>query len=358
MNLTSTFAKQQFDKIRQIHKSNESILYKLTNKTDSINYIFNGVLFTLCSSAPNTVKTRQDRLQYIFDNSTTSPGAELISECNFLAKDLNAFFKSFKVPTIADYQISLKRLSRFIAFYSNTQIPDDIVLLYNSSIEKPLTIAVQDLIDNPTTRVPVVLCLDTSASMRGEKIAELNKGVSQFFNAVLDDDIAKYSVELCIITFSSTASKILDFANIERQVDAFKNISLVASGTTAMGSAVNMALDMLENRKREYQDKGVDYWQPWLVLMTDGQPTDDISAATQRTASLINEKKLTIFPIGIGDGANMLRLAQFSPKREPLRLNGLKIGEFFDWLGKSVKTTSQSAPGTEVKLPPITWAYL
>ena len=68
--------------------------------------------------------------------------------------------------------------------------------------------------------------------------------------------------------------------------------------------------------------------------------------------------KKGIFPIGIGSGANMQRLQQFSPKREPLKLKGLMLSEFFDWLGKSVKTTSQSAPGTSVKRPAIGWAVL
>ena len=357
MRLTSTFAKQQFDKLRQIDRGSETILFKLTNKTDSINYVFNGAMFALCSSAPATVKTRQDRLKYIFDNADTTPGQDLIIETNTLAKDLNAFFKSIKVPTDADYRQSIKRLASFIAFFSNTQIPDDIVLLYNQ-VNKPLTLPGSDLIDNPTTRVPVVLCLDTSASMRGEKIDELNKGVKQFFDAVLNDEIAKYSVELCIVTFSSSAKKVLDFAYIERQIDAFNSMTLVASGQTAMGTAVNMALDLLEARKQEYQDKGVDYWQPWLVLMTDCQPTEPIQAAASRTTELINNRKLTIFPIGIGDGANMQSLKMFSPKREPLKLKGLMLSEFFDWLGKSVKTTSQSSPGTSVKLPPIDWAYL
>lgn len=359
MRLTPTYAKMQFDKLRQIHQASGSILEKLTNKNDSVNFVFNGTLFSMCSSAPDTVKTRQDRLKHIFDNSDTTPGSELIDETNALAKDLNAFFKGFRVASEADYRLNVKRLARFIAFYSNSQIPDDIISIYNSSASTaPMTIKADDLIDNPTTRVPVVLCLDVSASMRGEKIQELNRGVKEFFNAVKNDDVAKYAVELCIVTFNHSAQKVLDFAGIERQIDKFNTINLVASGNTAMGAAVNMALDLLEKRKQEYQDKGVDYWQPWLVLMSDGQPTDVITSAAQRTVTLINDKKLTIFPIGIGDGANMEQLKKFSPNKEPLRLKGLMIAEFFDWLGKSVKTTSQSAPGTRIKLPPIGWAYL
>jgi uncharacterized protein YegL len=359
MRLTPTYAKTQFEKIRQINQAPSTIREKLTNKTESLNYVFTGTLYSLCSSAPESVKTRPDRIKHIFDNSETTPGSELIEETNALAKDLNAFYKGYREPSEADYRINIKRLASFIAFYSNSQIPDDVIAIYTSSAStSTLKIKPDDLIDNPTTRVPVVLCLDVSASMSGEKIKELNRGVKEFFNAVKDDDIARYSVELCIVTFNSSAKKVLDFAGIDRQIEQFNNINLVASGQTAMGSAVNMALDLLDARKKEYQEKGVDYWQPWLVLMTDGQPTDVITSAADRTTRLINDKKLTIFPIGIGDGANMVRLKQFSPNKEPLRLKGLMIAEFFDWLGKSIKTTSQSAPGTRIKLPPIGWAYL
>ena len=43
-------------------------------------------------------------------------------------------------------------------------------------------------------------------------------------------------------------------------------------------------------------------------------------------------------------------LARFSPKRPPLRLQGLKFKEFFAWLSQSVSRTSQSTPGESVKL--------
>ena len=35
----------------------------------------------------------------------------------------------------------------------------------------------EDLVNNPTARVPVCLCLDISGSMDGDPIDELNKGV-------------------------------------------------------------------------------------------------------------------------------------------------------------------------------------
>jgi uncharacterized protein YegL len=216
----------------------------------------------------------------------------------------------------------------------------------------------EDLVNNPTARIPVCLCLDTSGSMEGSPIRELSAGVEQFYEAIRSDDIAKYSAEICIVTFGDRAMLLEDFASIERQAAPQLN----AVGGTPMGEAVNKALDCLERRKQEYKDKGVDYYQPWLVLMTDGQPNGDsqiLREAIEKTVDLVNSKKLVIFPIGIGSGADMKVLGEFSPLRSPIRLQGLKFSEFFVWLGKSVSTVSQSVPGDKISLEsPKGWAEL
>lgn len=237
----------------------------------------------------------------------------------------------------------------------------------------------EDLVNNPTARVPVCLCLDTSGSMsrvvEGEyqstgetvyndgqvwnvvtggitAIEKLTEGVKAFYDELQEDEVAQYSAEVCIITFGGTEPKlVMDFANIDRQPEL---PDLIAEGNTPMGEAVNMALDCLERRKQQYRDKGVDYYQPWLVLMTDGAPEgsspDELERAIGRVTEMINNKKLTIFPIGIGDEADMENLARFSPQRTPLRLKGMRFKDFFQWLSQSVSRTSMSMPGERVTL--------
>lgn len=243
-------------------------------------------------------------------------------------------------------------------------------------MDNNLLLRLEDLVSNPTPRVPICLCLDTSGSMgtvTGEytptgqtvfedgkywnivtggtsRISELQKGIELFYKSIQDDEVAVYSAEICIVEFNDSAYSVVDFANIERQ----KNIpKLKARGNTAMGEGVNLALDLLEKRKSEYRDKGVDYYQPWLVLMTDGEANGsdfELQRAIRRTNELVKNKKLTIFPIGIGEEAGMQTLKKFSPTRDPLKLKGLKFEQFFEWLSKSVSQTSQSTPGERVPL--------
>lgn len=239
-----------------------------------------------------------------------------------------------------------------------------------------LMIRNEDLLTNPTPRVPVCLCLDTSGSMSAvegdcvqtgktvyrdgkkwnlvtggtSRIEELQRGVEEFYKAVLDDEMAKYSVEICIVTFDDDAKCVVDFSSVERQSEP---PTLTLKDNTHMGEGVNLALDLLEARKDEYKKIGIDYYQPWLVLMTDGQPngdSDELAKAIERTTDLINQRKLTIFPIGIGDGADMEILNRFSPTTPAMKLQGLKFQEFFAWLSQSVSATLQSIPGELIEL--------
>ncbi|MCY4459374.1 MAG: VWA domain-containing protein [Albidovulum sp.] len=210
-----------------------------------------------------------------------------------------------------------------------------------------LVVRGQDLVENPTPRVPVVLCLDTSGSMNGAPIAELQRGVNRFWESLRSDEVARYSAEVGVVTFGKGGVQLLaDFRSVERQPD----LALGAGGDTPMGQAVNKAVRILGNRKQQYKDMGVDFYQPWLVLMTDGYPTEDIEEAVGRVVEMVNSKALSVFAVGIGDQADMDTLGRFSPSRLPLRLRGLEFEKFFEWLSASVQRVSASTPGQSVPL--------
>lgn len=210
-----------------------------------------------------------------------------------------------------------------------------------------LRISDEDLLENPTSRVPVVLCLDTSTSMAGEPIRELADGVELFYQSVFDHEIARFSAEIAVVTFGCDGvRRAVDFGPVEEP----PQLDLRAGGNTPMGRGVGAALDMLEERKQAYRSAGVDYFQPWMVLMTDGAPTDSIDGAISRVVKLVESKRLTVFPIGIGEDADMEVLAQFHPGRTPLRLRGLEFKRFFEWLSASVQRVSASIPGQDVPL--------
>lgn len=209
-----------------------------------------------------------------------------------------------------------------------------------------MDIKLKDLADNPTTRVPICILLDTSGSMQGMPIKELNEGVKMFIDELKDDIQTLYSADLSILTFGGNVDTIKDFGPLED----YEISDLSADGLTPMGEAVEKALDLLADRKNQYKDQMIEYYQPWLVLMTDGIPTDNYSLASSKIQTLVNSKKLVVFPVAIGDEVDMNILKSFSPNKDPLRLKGLKFKPFFQWLSASVSQLSQSMPGEKVKI--------
>lgn len=225
-----------------------------------------------------------------------------------------------------------------------------------------LVLRQQDLIENPSTRVPVCLVLDCSPSMSGDlrygsaieqvnprPIDALNNGLAEFYKEINADEVARYAADVAIVAFSGSVEVVQDFQAIRDQTPPRVELEM-AHGGTSLGTAVSRALDLLELRKKDFKSAGVDYWQPWLVIMTDGRPTDETHVeAARKSSELANDRKLTILPIGVGDGVDMDILASFSPKRPPVRLQGLKFRELFQWLSRSISSMSQSMPGEKIQ---------
>jgi uncharacterized protein YegL len=203
---------------------------------------------------------------------------------------------------------------------------------------------------NPEPRCPVVLLLDTSSSMSGKPINELNDGLVTFKQAVQQDRKASLRVEVTIITFDSYVNTVQDFITI----DQFYPPILKASGSTSMGQGIESALNQLESRRETYKSYGITCYQPRIILITDGGPTDGEywKTAAQRVR-LGAEDNFLFYAVGV-QGADMNTLRQIAPvNTPPVMLQGLNFKEFFKWLSDSMVVVSQSKIGEQVSLPPI-----
>jgi uncharacterized protein YegL len=95
---------------------------------------------------------------------------------------------------------------------------------------------------NPRQRCPVALVLDTSGSMDGQPIAELQRGVDLFIADILKDDVARLSIELTVITFGGDVKLAMPFQSFAK-TDAVYSPELTASGATPMGEALELAFN-------------------------------------------------------------------------------------------------------------------
>ena len=206
--------------------------------------------------------------------------------------------------------------------------------------------------ENPEPRVPCVLVLDTSGSMGGMPINELNQGLDKLKDELTADSLSKKRAEIAIVTFGGTVDLIQDFITVEH----FNPPTLTVRGATPMGEAISKSIQMVKDRKDVYKANGISYYRPWIFMITDGGPTDAWEDAAAKVKKAEADGSIAFFAIGV-EGADFEKLKLISP-RPPMKMVATRFRELFVWLSQSMQSVSRSSPGDKVALPAPTWAEI
>ncbi len=194
--------------------------------------------------------------------------------------------------------------------------------------------------------LPVIVLADVSGSMsESGKIEALNAALKDMVETFSKENRLRAEILVGLITFGGQAQLHLPLASAH-SITGFTE--LIAGGVTPMGSAFKLALKLLED-KESIPSRA---YRPNLILLSDGQPTDDWEAPLEALCKSERAQKATRLAMAIGEDADEAMLKEFINDQEsPIfkAHNARDIHRFFRAVTMSVtsRTASQN-PDTPV----------
>lgn len=154
-------------------------------------------------------------------------------------------------------------------------------------------------------RADIMLVVDTSGSMEGEKLALLQAGLDTFLQRILPED------RVGLITFDSTARVVADMAPLTENRSKLQGqiADMRARGKTAVFDALELARQELDALPPTEDDR-----IRAIVLLSDGADNASVTTLDQVRASF-DESGISIFPVAYGADADVSiveAIAEFS----------------------------------------------
>jgi len=185
---------------------------------------------------------------------------------------------------------------------------------------------------------------DCSGSMETDgKIQALNTAIREAIPHMqkVTDENPNADVMVRAVKFSNGAQWHISQTT---KVADFKWADLTAGGVTDMGKALRMVAEQL----KVLPERGL---PPVLVLISDGQPTDDFDGGLKEILDQPWGKKAVRIAIAIGEDADLDVLQKFinNPEIKPLRANTPEaLVRYIKWVSTAV-LKSASSPASQSK---------
>ena len=200
-------------------------------------------------------------------------------------------------------------------------------------------------------KLPVILLLDVSGSMAGEKIDTLYDCVVDMVQSFVNAAVKETIIDVAIITFGDSVDLHTPYTSaVELQKNGISRFR--ADGMTPLGMALRMAKDMIEDKTVTPSH----IYRPAVLLVSDGQPNDSWRTPLDNFINDGRSQKCQRFAIAIGNDADKKVLTQFTgnPDNVMLADDAGDIEKSFEKFSMSVSVRAASKNPNVVPTPPET----
>ena len=203
--------------------------------------------------------------------------------------------------------------------------------------------------DNSEMRCLCVLVIDVSGSMKLSQNA-LNSSLKSFMSDLLHGrngfkEYSKEQVELSVVQFDSNV-EVLRIPSLIKKGDYIPQLK-VRGLKTNTSDALRKAMTIVDNQKIHYKLKGLSYYRPWIILLTDGNPNpyckEEMESLIADVNRGIDERKFMFTAIGIGTEVDKNFLDRIS-KGNYSYISRANISDFFQTLSASMSLSNGYNP--------------
>jgi len=200
-------------------------------------------------------------------------------------------------------------------------------------------------------RLPIYIILDTSRSMRGEPILAVNSGLQLLKDTLLKDPYAVETAFVSVIEYNTEPRQIVPLT----EVISFNPPALEARGWSAMGAALRLLDQRLDEEILTNSEEQKGDYKPQVFLMSDGRPSDAWKMAVKTLRKRHTNTLGTIIALGCGPKADLETLSQVADiVLSTAELTPGVIVSYFKWVSQAINVASKSASaaGGQINLPP------
>ena len=168
-------------------------------------------------------------------------------------------------------------------------------------------------VEIPRKTMVLFFLVDTSGSMSGDKIGSLNDAIRETVPDLKDLSCCNSDavIKIAVLQFDTNVRWLTP-----QPVDSEQFVwsDLNAEGLTSLGAAIEELNVKLS--KSAFMHEATGSYAPVIILLSDGEPTDNFEAAMQKIKSNAWFKHSIKVAIAIGNGADKNILAQFTGNSE------------------------------------------
>lgn len=188
--------------------------------------------------------------------------------------------------------------------------------------------------------LPVLLLLDVSGSMEGEKIDTLNQCTREMIATFANVPPGGVEIQVAVITFGRDEAMVHTPFQLAQILKEKGWMDLTADGPTPFGSALSLGFSILEDRSNLPKT----IYRPAVVVVSDGIPTDEWEQPLEQFITQGRSSKAQRFAVPIGTDVHLEPLLRFTGTEDQvLQANSMEeLRNHFSFITQTVSQRSGS----------------